>query len=83
MAFLIAFFITWADTNRIYINTNNFENRYPILLIDCQRNVQLNCSFENKVHNLANLILQNFLPNSKFFLEGTPRIDMFTTFIDN
>ena len=55
MAFLIAFFITWA-VRRIELNTNNFENRYPILLIDCQRNVRLNCSFENKVHNLANLI---------------------------
>ena len=83
MAFLIAFFITWA-VRQIELNTNNFENRYPILLIDCQRNARLNCSFENKVHNLANLIiLHNFLPNSKFFQEGTPKIDMFMTFIDN
>ena len=66
MAFLIVFFITWVARRIEY----NFENRYPILLIVCQRNVRLNCIFLNKVRNLGNLILQNFLPKSEFFLEG-------------
>ena len=54
MAFLIAFLITWV-VRRIEYNYR-FENRYPILLIVCQRNVRLNCIFLNKVQNLGNLI---------------------------